>query len=649
MARHDREERRRQRAADEVEKGLGRGKLDHALEWLAALPPAERAPYLPRSRKLLGAAVARGPGTGLAQLARRVAAAGLFASPPGPDEPNALGAVWACLWALAEKAVERPLDPPEAQVAGSLFEALRPAMIERHPAAADAVDTCLRPGPGAGKEGLEARYRLALAEAGAWVPEMMLEEAWPRCAPQAGSASEGRAMALAAWASCGWDAFARAAGDVLRPVRRPAPDGLAGSAAGIGEAATLEILRRLGAGGDSGESAWAPLSLVEAALELGPPLDGAARDALCALFRAAVQRSGIVAGGETSGAEADVAAVRRLGLALLAADCEDRFAWVAAWLEGVRMPRWAAASLAPLYERALSRARSVSLWANAALAWDAAFCSDPPPAADGWIEAGALRFAPAELAGWLRRAAPAERGGVLEFIAGHLAAAERVLDGLWNADAGLHADLSRAYYDLVDRCRERRDSLRSLRGLAQCLAQQGVGPEGMVDLLDQIGAAPVTPLTPAGVGIFRRACEKAVRHEPRLMLVATEILDESRFVVLGRKLIESGAPIDACLFAVEVAETKAEFPLAGDSLFNETLVRFAADTGALAEGVRYALARGFPDEYLDRMDAALRRALELGPEARALPAVLAALERGQPRRRKGSQPRAPRAGKGTAR
>jgi hypothetical protein len=184
-----------------------------------------------------------------------------------------------------------------------------------------------------------------------------------------------------------------------------------------------------------------------------------------------------------------------------------------------------------------------------------------------------------------------------------------------------------AYAEEADRVRlllETSARFAKLRQFAKLLKAEGdeAVDDELLDALDQLNDPSfATPLKPSGIALFRRIHGKAVPYEPRLMLIASELLDDEQLLAAGRALISGGAPIDGCLFAVKVVATEAGYPLAARSLLDETLERFAGDPTMLAAGIRHALRQGFPVDYLARIWAAFESALELRPEARTQEAV----------------------------
>jgi len=545
-----------------------------------------------------------------------------------------------------------------------LFDSLWPALIDRHPALVDATDLFLSLDEARFDDDRAlARLRAAIADSSlaaqigppranergpstslgrtADLPQTCGTAAggWPGCAVNAGP-SEARELALGAWSNLSFAAFAAGAREALskRGTSVAPAEWLAGAAAGILEAACLEALHRLSPspkeawgratvrGETDAEWLWEPLSLVEAALEVKPTLSEAVRTDLCALFRAAVWRSGISV-EETPGLrESELLAIRRLGVALLRND-PATFWWIGSWLEAVKTEQvMVARALAPLYREAVERSYTVPLWAKAAQMWDVAFCDGSFTPADKWLEAGArqaVRSAP-ELAGWLRRATSETRACFLEVISAHLAEAEPLLDSLWELEPNLRRELAGAYFELIERRRETPARLANLRQIAKLMKEEegeAVDDE-LLDALEELSDPSFAPpLKQSGIELFKRIHGKAVPYEPRLMLIACELLEEDELLAVGRALVLGGAPIDGCLFAVKVAAIEAANPVAALSLLNETLKRFAGEPAMLAAGFRHALRQGFPDDYLARIWAALESALELRPEARAQKAV----------------------------
>ncbi len=669
------EEKRLRRAMDEVEKGLARNQCDLVLAGLLQLPDAERLAYRESARQLASAAIAREAALGhpaaLVELGRQIAAAKLLPRPPEDSPPEWVEACWKCLWAICE----RSLDPARGRVglvgdhgplARLLFDSLWPALIDRHPALVDATDLFLSLDEARFDDDRAlARLRAAIADSSPTAPAKAspvrpdergsstsfsgnadLPQAcataaggWPGCAVNAGP-SEARELALGAWSNLSFAAFAAGAREALskRGTSVAPAEWLAGAAAGILEAACLEALHRLSPspkeawgratvrGETDAEWLWEPLSLVEAALEVKPTLSEAVRTDLCALFRAAVWRSGISV-EETPGLrESELLAIRRLGVALLRND-PATFWWIGSWLEAVKTEQvMVARALAPLYREAVERSYTVPLWAKAAQMWDVAFCDGSLTPADKWLEAGArqaVRSAP-ELAGWLRRATSETRACFLEVISAHLAEAEPLLDSLWELEPNLRRELAGAYFELIERRRETPARLANLRQIAKLMkAEEGEAVDDeLLDALEELSDPSFAPpLKQSGIELFKRIHGKAVPYEPRLMLIATELLDDDELLAVGRALVLGGAPIDGCLFAVKVAAIEAANPVAALSLLNETLKRFAGEPAMLAAGFRHALRQGFPDDYLARIWAALESALELRPEARTQQAV----------------------------
>ncbi len=673
MRRHP-EEKRLRRAIDEVEKGLARNQCDLALAGLLQLPDSQRAAYRQRVRQLAAAAIEReaalGHRSALVELGKRIAVAKLLPKPPEDGSPEWVEACWKCVWAICDVPAT-PTLPRAAEgraLARLIFDSLWPALIDRIPAAVDATDLflSLEAAPFDG-QGL-ARVRAAIAESSAATlaqarpvrsepPEEpgpatspglsraahlspnfgAVADAWPRWAVNTGR-SEARELALGAWASLAFVAFEAGAREALskHDANAASAEWLAGASAGILEAACLEILGRLspshrdvrqqvGVGGrGNAEWLWEPLSLVELALEMKPMLSEAVRGDLCALFRAAARRSGISLQETPEPTELDLVALRRLGVALLRNE-PPTFWWIGSWLEAVKIGRvQVARALVPLYREAVERCYSIPLWAKAAELWDVAFCDGSSTPADRWLEAGARRAlrCASELAAWLRRAPASTRGRFLEVLSAHLAEAEPVLDALWELEPNLRQEVAGAYFELIERLRDSPARLAKLRQMAELLKAAGEADDDqLLDALEQLSDSGALPLKPAGIALFRRIHAKALPHEPRLMLIAAELLDEGPLLAAGRALISGGAPIDGCLFAVKVVAIEAGYCAAALSLLNETLKRFAREPTMLAAGIRHALRQGFPDQYLSRIWVALESALELRPEARALEAV----------------------------
>ena len=675
------EEKRLRRAIEEVEKGLARNQCDLVLAGLLQLPDAERVAYREGARQLAAAAIAReatlGHPAALVEVGRQIAAAGLLPRPPEDSPPEWVEACWKCFCAICE----RSLGPPawgrvgvgdHGPLARSLFDSLWPSLIDQNPALVDATDLFLSLDEARFDDDRAlAQLRAAIAESSsaaktgparpngrgsspslgrtADFPQTCGTAAgsWPGCAVNA-SPSEGRELALGAWSKHGFVAFAAGAREALskRGTSVAPAQWLAGAAAGILEAACLEALHRLSPspgeasrraamdGETDAEWLWEPLSLVESALEAKPTLSEPVRADLCALFRAAVWRSGISVEETPGPNESELLAIRRLGVALLRND-PATFWWIGSWLEAVKTEQVEVArALAPLYREAVERSYTVSLWAKAAEVWDVAFCDGSFTPADTWLEAGArkaVRSAP-ELAGWLRRATSETRARFLEVISAHLAEAEPLLDSLWDLEANFRKELAGTYFELIERQRESTARLAKLRQIAKLMKAEEAEAvdDELLDALEELSDPSFAPpLKQSGIELFKRIHGKAIPYEPRLMLIASELLEEDELLAVGRALILGGAPIDGCLFAVKVAAIEAANPAAAMSLLNEALKRFAGEPATLAAGIRHALRQGFPDDYLARIWAALESALEFRPEARAQKAVKDVLKLGK--------------------